>query len=131
MTTVGGGNNMNKFSRIQQLPTEVEEIELFKSTIDVNKFNSKIRTMETDLNQTVASEIDKNNKLVQSVNQLKKNLEMEKKRTMEIDQRLRDEFKEYKRTENDKIDSFEKLNQRLNEIKSEMGNTVMLSPIRG
>lgn len=77
--------------------------------------------METDLNQTVASEIDKNNKLVQSINQLKKAFEMEKKRTMEIDQRLRDEFKEYKRNENEKIESFERLSQRLNEIKAEIG----------
>jgi predicted nucleotide-binding protein (sugar kinase/HSP70/actin superfamily) len=46
---------------------------------------------------------------------------MEKKRTMEIDQRLRDEFKEYKRNENEKIESFERLSQRLNEIKAEIG----------
>lgn len=77
--------------------------------------------METDLNQTVANEIDKNNKLVHSINQLKKAFEMEKKRTMEIDQRLRDEFKEYKRNENEKIETFERTNQRLNEIKSEIG----------
>lgn len=125
-------NVHQKYSRIQQEPEEVEEIGLsmYQSRMDVNKFNNKVRNMETDLNMTVATEIDKNNKLVQSVNQLKKGLEMEKKRTMEIDQRLREEFKEYKRSENEKIENHERFNQRLNEIKSELGKKVIFSWVR-
>jgi seryl-tRNA synthetase len=79
--------------------------------------------MVTDLNQTVAGEIDKNNKLNHNINQLKKALDMEKKRTVDVDQRLRDEFKEYKKNENEKIEHHEKLSNRLNEIKMEIGRT--------
>ena len=118
--------SLPKFSRINHEPSQVEEVDMsmYHSKMDVNRFNSKVKNMESDLNQTVASEIDKNNKLVHTVNQLKKALDMEKKRTMELDQRLRDEFKEYKRTENEKIEIHEKCNQKLNEIKSEIGNNI-------
>lgn len=95
--------------------------EMFQSRHNINKFTSKLKSMVTDLNQTVAGEIDKNNKLNHNINQLKKALEMEKKRTVDVDQRLRDEFKEYKKNENEKIEHHERLSNRLNEIKMELG----------
>jgi predicted RNase H-like nuclease (RuvC/YqgF family) len=95
--------------------------QMFHSRANMNKFNSKLKSMVTDLNQTVAGEIDKNNKLNQNINQLRKALDMEKKRTMDVDQRLRDEFKEFKKSENEKIEHHEKISQRLNEIKMEIG----------
>lgn len=98
--------------------------QMFQSRANMNKFNSKLKSMVTDLNQTVAGEIDKNNKLGANINQLRKALDMEKKRTMDVDQRLRDEFKEYKKSENEKIEHHEKISQRLNEIKMEIGRRV-------
>lgn len=94
---------------------------MFQSRANINKFSSKLKSMVTDLNQTVAGEIDKNNKLGHNINQLKKALDMEKKRTVDVDQRLRDEFKEYKKTENEKIEHHERVSNRLNEIKGEIG----------
>ena len=98
-----------------------EPVDMFQSKVNIQKFSSKLKSMVTDLNQTVAGEIDKNNKLNHNIIQLKKGLEMEKKRTMDIDQRLRDEFKEYKKNENEKVEHHERLSSRLNEIKLEIG----------
>lgn len=98
-----------------------EGMDMFQSRHNINKFTSKLKSMVTDLNQTVAGEIDKNNKLNQNINQLRKALDMEKKRTVDVDQRLRDEFKEYKKNENEKIEHHERLSNRLNEIKIEIG----------
>lgn len=81
----------------------------------------------TDLNQTVAGEQDKNIKLSHTINQLKKALEMEKKRTMDLDQRLRDEFKEYKRNENEKIEIHEQMSVRVAEIRNQFGNSQNLN----
>lgn len=114
-------------NQFQNVAKPVEEpwdaMDMFQSRHNVNKFTSKLKSMVTDLNQTVAGEIDKNNKLNHNINQLKKALEMEKKRTMDVDQRLRDEFKEYKKNENEKIEHHERLSNRLNEIKMEIGST--------
>jgi len=100
-----------------------DPVDMFQSRTNLNKMTSKLKSMVTDLNQTVAGEIDKNNKLNHNINQLRKALDMEKKRTVDVDQRLRDEFKEYKKNENEKIEHHEKLSNRLNEIKVEIGKS--------
>lgn len=122
---------VNKYSRAQAQPRAQPraqpatrpdtDIGMIASKIDFQKFSSKVNTMMTDLNQTVAGEQDKNNKLVHTINQLKKALEMEKKRTLDLDQRLRDEFKEYKKTENEKIEIHEGMNMKLAEVKNDLG----------
>lgn len=110
---------------IQQNDEPWEPLDMFQSRANINKFSSKLKSMVTDLNQTVAGEIDKNNKLGHNINQLKKALDMEKKRTVDVDQRLRDEFKEYKKTENEKIEHHERISNRLNDIKGEIGKGMM------
>lgn len=114
---------VNKYSRLQPREAPKTDIGMMASKIDYQKFNLKVNTMMTDLNQTVAGEQDKNNKLSHTINQLKKALDMEKKRTMDLDQRLRDEFKEYKRNENEKIEIHEQMSVRLAEIRNQFGNS--------
>ena len=94
---------------------------VFQNRMNLKKFSSKVNTMMTDLNQTVAGEANRNSKLEHNVTQLRRALDMEKKRTMDLDRRLRDEFKEYKQTENEKLDSHERLNHRLHDIRIEIG----------
>lgn len=105
---------------------DMDMVNMFQSRANIQKFNTKLKSMVTDLNQTVAGEIDKNNKLNQNINQLRKALDMEKKRTMDVDQRLRDEFREYKKSENEKIEHHQKVSQRLNEMKMEIGRRLQI-----
>ena len=97
------------------------ESNMLQSKVNIQKITSKLNSMVIDLNQTVAGEAHKNNKLTHTIKQLRKALEMEKKRTMDVDQRLRDEFKEYKRGENEKLELQEKMNMRLGEARMETG----------
>ena len=110
-------NNAPKYSKIRTEDKPREERTQFKSRIDMRRFTSKVKTMVTDLNQAVAGEADQNNKLIHTINKLRKTLDAEKKRTVDLDQRLRDEFREYKRTENEKIELNERLNNGLHEIR--------------
>lgn len=95
--------------------TEMES-DVLKSLNQQSFLSKHEHKMVSDLATKYQAEIDVNNKRSEEIMIMRQKLEAEKRKTIELDEQCRNEFKHYKAKETEVQQNFQKLNNTMNEI---------------
>ena len=105
------GNNLHASANDTEMESDV-----LKSLNQQSFLSKHEHKMVSDLATKYQAEIDVNNKRSEDIMILRQKLEAEKRRTIDLDEQCRREFKHYKDKEGEVNQNFQKLANKLNEI---------------